>query len=362
MEQLKTEAVIFIPGFYAGPRNKYLDDYLLLGLTTRLENRQVEVGGEEVKIQGHSGKRVIYDAPDEQNKTIDIYEVYWNDLINPLSAKSVKDQAFRGFFLFGYWLFSGIWRMSRKSRTLFLQFLLFMLLHVLWYYGTLIVILTTLGQNPSSFGLQVPAEWTPKLAEIGKSLGGWQIWIITSFILSLLPMPISSIVDLTDFTTRYLQDETQAGIGAVRDKIRQRVEKTLNDVIKQDEYERVTVLAHSFSVIIAIDLLADYQPRTKKPIRFISMGGAVEVLSYLSEWVIEESTKCLNNEAVLYWHDYYSDQDWLCTKTPVRENDQSSKFFSRKIRLRVPLAQQITGDSHNAYFFEKALLEDLLDG
>lgn len=362
METFSNEAIIFIPGFYAGHQNKYLDDYLLLGLTTRLEGRQVELTREDVKIQGQSGKRLLYSSIEGQNRTIDIYEAYWHDLIDPLSAKSIKDQVVKGIFLFFYWLFSGIWQMAKKSRILFFQFLILLLLNILWYYGNLTVALTTVGQNPSVFGVQLPLEWSTQLAEIGKFLGSWKIWIITSLILSFSPVPISSLIDLTDFTARYLQDETKAGVGGVRDKIRQRVEVILNDIMKQDEYERVTVLAHSFAVLVGIDLLADYSSKIRKPIRYISMGGAIELLSYRSAWVMEETTKCLNNQALLSWRDYYSDQDWLCTKTPTPESTQLHKFSRIKIKLRVPLAQQIIGGSHNAYFFDKGLLEDLLDG
>lgn len=362
MESPNHEAIIFIPGFYAGQKNKYLDDYLLLGLTTRLEGRQLELTQEDVKIQGQSGKRLLYSAAEGEKKYIDIYEAYWHDLIDPLSGKSIKDQVIKGIFILFYWLFSGIWRMAKKSRILLFQLLVLLLLNVLWYYGNLTVALTTIGQNPNAFGVQIPSDWATQLAEIGRFLGSWKVWIITSLILSFSPVPISNLVDLTDFTARYLQDETQAGIGGVRDKIRQRVEVILNDVLKQNEYERITVLSHSFAVLIGIDLLADYQPKMKKPIRYISMGGAIELLSYRSAWVSEETTKCLNNPALLNWRDYYSDQDWLCTKTPTPESDQSYKFTSIKIKLRVPITQQIIGGSHNAYFFDKALLEDLLDG
>lgn len=363
MESSKREAVIFIPPFIEEQKNLYLEDYLLLGLTTRLEGRQVELSREEVKIQGQSGKRLTYESiATGEIKTIDIYEAYWNDLIDPLSKKNAKDQAIKGIFLFIYWLFSGVWQMARKSRILLFQALIFLLLNVLWYYGSVVLALTSIGQNPSAFGLQLPSDLADQMAAIGRSLGGWKIWAATSFLLSLLPIPISSLVDLTDFTARYLQDETQAGIGGVRDRIRRRVEGILNDVIQEDAYERITVLAHSFGVIIGIDLLADYHPKVKKPIRFISMGGSVEFLSYRSSWVLEESARCLNNPALSHWGDYYSDQDWLCTKTPIPDGEQLNKFSSCKIKLRVPLARQIIGDSHNAYYFERPLLENLLDG
>jgi len=361
IESSNKEAVILIPCFGAKSQNQYLD-YLVLGLTTRLEGRQVSLESEDIKIKGQSGKRLTYDSLDGKRKTIDIYEAYWNDLINPLSSKNIKEQVIKGFFLLLYWLFSRFWHMARKSRILFAHFMILLLLNVLWYYGNLTLALTTIGQNPGAFGLQLPSEWAAQLVALGKFLGGWQIWVITSCILGLLPVPISSLVDLTDFTARYLQDETQAGVGGIRDRTRQRVVNILNDIIKQDDYSKVTILAHSFGVTIGIDLIADYRPKTNKPIRYISMGGAIELMSYKSAWVMEEAAKCLDNPLLTSWNDYYSDQDWICTKTPTPRNAQPHNFKNIKMRLRVPLAQQIVGGSHDSYFFERPLLEDLLDG
>ena len=254
-----------------------------------------------------------------------------------------------------------MWHMARKSRLLFAQFLIVMLLNVLWYYGNLLVVLIAIGHNPNAFGLHVPPDLATQMAALGKSMGGWSVWVVTTFILSLSPVPISYLVDITDFMARYLQDETQVGFGGVRDRIRQRIASVLNDVLDQD-YAKVTILAHSLGVMIGIDFLAGYRSKSSKPIRYISMGGPVELMSYKSTWVIEETEKCLNSPLLTSWNDYYSDQDWLCTKTPLPPNSQSHKLQTIKIKLRVSLAQQLVGASHSAYFFEQALLEDLLVG
>lgn len=360
----RKEAIVFIPSFYSKSSGYVLDNFLALGLTSRLEGREVNLDPDDIKIAGQSGKRFMVESLAGDPKTIDVYETYWTDLVDKLSEKNAKEQIFRGLFLFIYWLSSRIWVMARQSRALLVQFLVTLFLVVLWYYGSVAVALVAIGQNPSAFGLELlPPDWAQVLVRVGKHLGGWPVWAIASVLLGLLPISVTALVDYTDFITRYLQDDTDVELGPIRDRIRQRVTSVLHDVLQdeQENYERVTVLAHSFGVMIGIDLLADYRVKTAKPLRFISMGGSIELLSYKSQWILDESVKCLNNPAVESWYDYYSDQDWLCTKTPIPHAEQPQKFQNRRIQLRVPLPKQLLGDSHSAYFFERSLLEHLLD-
>lgn len=354
-------AIVFIPGFYAKSKDYDLTNLLALGLTTRFEDRQIEMEPEEVKISGQTGRRFIYESASGEPQTLDIFEAYWTDLVDKLSTRSVKDQLFLGMFLFIYWLFSNVLQMARKSRMMLFNFLGVLLLLMLWYYGNVAVAFVTIGQNPNAFGLQLPAEWAQTLVGIGKSLGGWPLWAGTSVLLSLLPKPINTLADMMDFSARYLQDETHEGVGGIRDRIRQRLASTLTDVLKESDYEKVTVLAHSAGVLAGIDLLADYRPKTNKPIRFITIAGMIEFFSYKSKWVVEESGRCLASSAVVRWEDYYSNQDWLCTKTPVPANQDISKFEANRIQFSVPFHKKLLGETHSAYFFERSLLQRLLD-
>lgn len=362
--EARKEAVIFIPSFYSKAKGYFLDNFLALGLTTRLEGRDINLESSEVKIAGQSGKRFTFESLTGEPKIVDIYETYWTDLVDKLSEKNSKEQIFRGLFLFIYWFTSKIWLMAQRSRALLFQFLITLFLVVLWYYGSVAVALVAIGQNPSAFGLELlPPDWAQVLVRLGKQLGGWPVWATASVLLGLLPISITALVDYTDFITRYLQDDTDVELGPLRDRIRQRVAVTLKDAIEDEteQYERVTVLAHSFGVMIGVDLLADYRLKTTKPIRFISMGGSIEFLSYKSQWITEESMKCINNPIVESWYDYYSEQDWLGTKTPIPPGENSQKFQNRRIQLRVPLAKRLLGESHSAYFFERSLLEHLLE-
>jgi hypothetical protein len=48
--------VVFIPGFGAKSQDYYLEKLLTIGLTSRLEDRRVDLEREAVKISGQSGK------------------------------------------------------------------------------------------------------------------------------------------------------------------------------------------------------------------------------------------------------------------------------------------------------------------
>ena len=53
------EAVIFVAGFDAQCQNYYLDNYLAQGLLHQLEDIDIKLDPEDVKIPGQTGKRFI---------------------------------------------------------------------------------------------------------------------------------------------------------------------------------------------------------------------------------------------------------------------------------------------------------------
>lgn len=358
---ISKEAVILIPGFFAKAKNDYLDQLLALGLTSRLERYRVDLEREPIKISGQTGQQfTVYSPQNTIQKTLDIYEAFWLDLMEKLGEKPPKDQILRGLYLFFYFFTFRLWGMAKQSRLLFVQLFAVMGLVVLWYYGLIAITLTAVGENPDLLGFRVPPHLATAATQMGVAMGGWSGWILASFLLSLLPTPVGTVVNQIDFTARYLQDEIEGKKGAVRDRIRLRIKGVLDDVLKHGDYDRVTVLAHSHGVAIAIDLLADYYNPSNTPIRLMSLGGLVELYSYKSSWITEESARCLDSPALVQWTDYYSFQDWLCTQTPCPPAQHLEKFESQPIRFRVPIFKQIIGETHVAYFFDQRVLEDVL--
>jgi hypothetical protein len=353
------EAVIFIPGLTAEEKDMYLN-LLGTGLTEYLETIKVKEIG-EAKIAGNSGKKFEVYLDKENKKNIDIYEVYWQDLFNKkLSTEELKERLVRGTNLLFYWFFGKTWLSITEAPFLFIGLGITLALFISWYFGILVMAFTAIGEKPDFFGFNINDIY-PGLAEnlgkIGKNVGGWNVWLTISALLTFIP--INKAIDIADFTRRYLEENSEGT--NLRAKIRQRVLAVLKDILetKEVEYEKITILAHSFGVVVGTDVLADYHEI--KPIRYITLGSPLKVFSYQSKWIEKEIEKCLNNDKVESWTDCYSDQDWLCTKTPLPKGYSSSKIKFYKNQLKFSLLKQITGKSHDYYFSNEEVLKEILN-
>ena len=356
------EAIIFVPAFDSKEKDYYIDRHLANGLTNRLEDKHIYLESEKVKISGQTGRRFAFassNASDSNGKKIDIYEIYWRDLVDDLSDKSIRYRVFRGVYLLFYWIFASS-KIGRISRAFFIQVLVILFLMVAWEYSTVTIALTAIGSNPNALGFQLPTELTTTLGELGKTFGGWPIWLIASGVLSILPVSTDVLVNLLDFLVRYAEDDTERGV-SIRDRLRLRLASVLDDVLVEDRYDKITILAHSLGSVIAVDLLADYKCPNAKKIGFITLGSPLKSLASISNWISKEVPKCLHSKSVESWHDFYSHQDWLCTKVPLSSDVENGKFQATAISLNVPFIKQLNGESHIAYFSDKSVLEKIIE-
>ena len=353
------EAIIFVPAFSSKEKDYYINHYLAIGLANRLEDKRVYLEPEEIKISGQTGRRFIF-ASEAQEKKIDIYEIYWRDLVDDLTDKSIRYRVFRGIYLLFYWIFASS-KIGRISRAFFVQVLVILLLMVAWEYSTVTVALTAIGNNPNALGFQLPAELTTTLGELGRTFGGWPIWLAISALLSMLPVSTNALIDLLDFTVRYAEDDTERGLVSIRDRLRCRLASVFDDVLNENRYDKITILAHGLGSVLAVDFLADYKhPRAKK-IGLITLGSPLKSLASISNWISKEVPRCLHSEFVESWHDFYSNRDWLCTKVPLSSVIGSSKFQATAISLNVSWVKQLSGESHAAYFFDRSVLEKIVE-
>ncbi|MGV0106768.1 hypothetical protein NSTCB13_05600 [Nostoc sp. DSM 114160] len=353
------KAIIFVPAFTSKEKDYYINHYLAIGLTNRLDQR-IYLEPEEVKISGQTGRRFTYQDTVGMNNNIDIYEIYWRDLIDDLNDKNIRQRVLRGIYLFFYWFFA-LFKIGKTSKLFFLQILTILFLIIAWEYSTLTIALTAIGNDPNALGFNLPKDMADTLSNLGKTFGSWPVWLITSALLSMLPTSANSLINLLDFIVRYAEDETQKELGGLRDKLRHRLISVLNDILTESKYEKITVLSHSLGTVLATDLLADYKHSSLKKINFITLGSPLKTLAYLSNWIPEEVVKCLNSESLEKWYDFYSNQDWLCTKVPISPAMENNKFQARCISLKVSLVKQITRESHDAYFFDKTVLQKIIE-
>lgn len=354
------EAVVFIPGFDAKCQNFYLDEFLAPGLLSQLEDIQISLVQEEVKIPGQTGKRFLCQS-EEAEKTIDIYEVYWQDLVDNLSLKDVRHKFSRGLQIVLYW-FTSSWRVAKISPTFFVQSSIILLLVLAWYYGIVVLILAALSEQTALTSIDFFKRLFDFLATWATAGWGWQAWIVISALLALMPISINLVIDFIDFFIRYMQNESSRGSPPIRGLLRNRVRMAVDNVISEGSYDRITVLSHSLGVLISTDFLADYRNRQKVQLRYITLGGALESSATVADWMGSEIKKCLDNPHIERWDDFYSNQDWFCSKVPIPSDQPTPKLTSKHTSFRVSLAKQISGESHMEYFFDPKVLRHLVIG
>lgn len=292
-------------------------------------------------------------------KTIDIYEVYWDDLTDRLSKRSERYKFFSGIRLIFYWIAISI-RVAKLSFSFFFESSILMLLILLWYLGIVLIAFEAISKNPSFLGfIDIPAHLAEYLGALSKNLQAWNVWIIVSGILALLPISVDKLVDLVDFSRRYSNNEKNKENESYRGLLRNRLRSIVDDVVQDGSYSRITILAHSFGVLIATDFLGDYRPSNKTQginLRYITWGGFMAT-STSSKWLSADVEKCLNSPYVDVWHEFYSKQDWLSGSV---YNSKAPKFISTNIKFDISFLSRALGLSHMQYYSDSRLLRYLI--
>jgi len=354
------EAFILIPGLDSNEKNANRHR-LVTGFLNVPESARLEEMGESTVI-GEAGVRLKATIGHSSEKIIDCYEANWWDLTVTKAEENSFKKMRQGFSLLKYWFFSRVWGTVFKSPYMTLSVVLSSLLLIMWYYGILVLAFTAIGSNPDMIPSAATQNWGTELAQAigkaGKVMGGWYIWAAASLLMGFLPL--NSLVRISSFTKRYLQNEPmEDGVG-VRDKIRNRVKETLDRILQDGSYSRVTILTHSFGTVVGVDILADYKFDPDRSIRFVTIGSPLYFLSYRSRWIDNEVKKCLANEFIDSWLDFYSDEDWLCSKIPGHGEGDKTGQQSIPIKHEASLARKLRGQTHLAYFSSQPVMEMLV--
>jgi len=377
------EALVLIPGLE--PAQKYgYRERLVQGLAKVTEISRVQIEG-ECSVPGEKGIRlqVRADNTSIHEKTLDVYEAYWVDLVGRQDVEKPVKKMIAGFSLLTYWFFSRIWRVVWSSKYMTLGILLSSLLLLAWYYGVLALAFTAIGSDPELTNKLAEISKDPNVANrlleagiaavksmdkdmvttvrgimghVGEAMGGWYVWAIVSMLMGFLP--VNKLVGIATFTMRYLRnDRMPDGIGQ-RDKIRNRVLETLMPVLNEAKYKRVTVIGHSFGTVIGTDIMADFKPPPNLPVRYVTMGSPLLFLSRRSKWLEQELKKCLVNDSLESWIDYYADEDWMCAKVPGHGETKNQK--SNKFVREATFKEKILGETHEAYYSSQEVMEALV--
>jgi hypothetical protein len=302
---------------------------------------------------------VFQDSGEFKGPDIDVFEAYWGDMIPKQTDVHPVKKLLQGFDLLFYWLFNyHTWRALIVSPYVSLGLMAGALILILWYMGLAFLVADSIGKDP---GIIEKVKYIPYFAPLVKEfieaaaqVGNWQLWAVTAFILSFVP--VDELVQMAYFFKDYFEnkpDETEVGL---RERIRKKVTKTIQTVLNSS-YDEVFVVAHSFGTLIAVDILADWpQKKDFKKLTLVTLGSPISVLHYRSRWLKTQLQKILHNSDLVTWFDFYADTDWLCTKI-AGHKERYGSTMSRPVDFEAPLRQKISGQTHMLYYRDMTILK-----
>jgi hypothetical protein len=287
-----------------------------------------------------------------QEMELDLVEAYWNDLVPSITQQTLKTRLARGFSLIWFWLANlHIWKGVLRRKYLTFGLTLSALAFIVWYLGTIILFVEAIepaADNP----------FFPLVEELKRSveyIGGWRIWAVATAIVAL--MPVSLLVDISDFCKRYLTNEPAArGKPAVRFEIIRRVREQLQSSLALENYESVTIVGHSFGSVVTVDLFADL-PSFGTPVRILTMGSLIEVLGKQAPWLQNEVLELSQRDDLIEWIDIKSHSDWFASGSAVPE---AHNCYERVIGSYGTFPDKIAAKVHSRYFDNQEAVRFLL--
>lgn len=344
---MEKELILFVPGMSVEHRGQYLD-MLHDGLKRYCTGRGISYqSSDHAAADGSSIKSL--DLP-EQGRRVEIQEVYWSDLVPLLSQCGVVGKVLRGAGLLSFWAFNGrLWRSVVQAKYMTLSMILTLLLFLVWYATALLAGLEAVASKPEVFGVSVLPVAVERWVE---HIAGWQSWLIVSALLVFLPT--TEVLDISYGTKAYLQN-----LNGLAQKVRARLARAISSVEGREDYERITVVAHSFGSVVAAEVLADYTGPATDKIRFVTLGGPLLVMGARSPRVAEAARRLLNGmRSGGGWLDFYSHQDWLCTVSVP--GGGHAGYEALPLEAKVSTADKYSGKSHQLYFQDFDVMEAIL--
>ena len=358
------EFILFIPGFGSKEPETYLIK-LVEGIRKYCDRNNFsfeDLDDSAIEIEGIQQRRIKVQLDDEISRVIDIQEVYWGDLKTILSPESGIIQVIRGLNLLLFWILSPrLWKQIISSKYIFFWTLATLIVSIAWYYGVLATTFTAIGADPHILGLELTDfelvdDVVSFFQERGDYLNGINAMVISSILIYVFP--VKEIIDMAYATKCYLTNYK-----GTYNKIYSRVNTYLRGIVKQSsdeqsnkpKYDRITVLSHSFGVVISTELLAKYSG--KIAIRNITLGGALLLITGRSNRVKKAQNLLATSSKIAPWIDFYSESDWLCTTSSINKQQE---IDSRRIKTVVEFDEKFTGESHNLYFDDDEVIQTLL--
>ncbi len=348
------DLIIFVPGMNDSEPEVYLKK-LVDGIRDYCNGKGIVFNNLD-DHEDRAGVRNIKVEFSNQTRIIEIREIFWSDLRPRLSHERAMRKLIRGLDLLFYWFGAlKVWSSVRQSKYMIFNILFTLLIFVSWYYGAIAAAITAIGTSPDVLGYKLSEEWVNWFKNIGIAMGSWKIWLFVSILMAIIP--VSAIIDISFATKCYLQNRL-----GLKHKINARLYKALSGVNNnKDLYSHVTLLSHSFGVVVATETIAEFDQKNLPVKQLITMGGPLEIIKGRSDRVriaLEHVENYLRIGKLENWTDFYSDYDWLCSKSPV--SDDIENFNHHKISTTVPLDKRANGASHSMYFTDWDVMKEIV--
>jgi hypothetical protein len=349
---MKKEALIVIPGIDAKDVG-----FALNRTVDSITNQQsiADVNKIPTPDRPNMQQLELTHSDTDEKKIIDIYEVYWGDIIqkNIIDEMPIWKKAVFGLELIFFWFFSPIWRSSYKNKWMFTGIAFSGLIITFWYISILGVFLAAIEG----------AEMTQKIIDvfgiaidpnnlIGKTTT--RVFLIAGIIIGLIPALLAMILKVSGFSMKFIKSQI------VRDEIKNRVQAQMNSVMKDESYTSIKIFAHSLGVVPALDFLSSFSSIHEKEVRLITIGSPVSFLANKTQLFRNFAKGVQENDRVSEWADYFSKQDWLCSYETL--GNPGDRIFSCALHVDSSWIQRMGTAPHLAYFSHSTVVAKLIDG
>lgn len=332
---MKKEAIVVVPGGDGGEVGfalKRFVDKLINGQQVAILNK---LASNDPK---HQALECSYTQTDSK-KHIDVIEAYWGDILNSYNPVEFKPwrKAFWGIELMSFWFRRTTFKAAHKNRYMTMGIIGSAFVLILWYCSLLTLLLSSL-QGKYIDNLSFLTDISPVIAMVTVFLG---------------LVPVEPLLRISGFVMKYIKSP------ALRKTIKNRIQEVVQPLLDSNEYEQVTVFAHSMGSIPTLDYLADIKNLGQSKVRCVSAGASITFITERSKELSERLDLCINNSAITEWVDFFSHEDWMCSYKRVEDYNQPN-FKSVDLKFDTSWYTRFSSKVHNQYFDDKRVMERLL--
>jgi len=355
---MKKEAIIIVPGLNSKVAGTILDQVV----NQLADHKEIEVSTKKNQNNHQTQSlELTFIDQEQEEKEIDVYEVFWGDIINENSnpEKSLFKKLVFGFELIVFWFFSKIWRAALSNKFIFVGICFSGIVILIWYLSIIGLVISSIFEY-SSFSDFIPNFLklfsSEKAAEnLAKEVSEENfVKPLLGVIIALMAIfPTAIILKMSGFTMKYLKSSL------VRDKVTDRIEKQMNALMKDDKYNRITIFSHSIGTIPVVDFFANFENKSNSKIRSVTTGAPASFLALKSPRINECLQLCSTNPHINEWWDYFSTEDYMCSYRNVDDLGVDN-FVSIPLSMDSSWLARFSQKVHLQYYEDARIIKKLI--